>query len=159
MSSPQETSPATNRVRRYLPPQVRQRSDSEIERNIQFYAAQPDHIIAERIVELKREWSLDRYLQAKTAIIGLLTAGLALTGKRKWAVVTCVALGFLLRHAITGSGVPIPLLRQIGIRTRHEIDREIYALKALRGDFNQLPTEPAEELDFPAHKIVEAINA
>ena len=29
----------------------------------------------------------------------------------------------------------MPLLRRLGIRTREEIDRERYALKALAGDF------------------------
>jgi hypothetical protein len=29
----------------------------------------------------------------------------------------------------------VPLLRRLGIRTRGEIDRERYALKALAGDF------------------------
>jgi hypothetical protein len=32
----------------------------------------------------------------------------------------------------------IPLLRRLGIRTREEMDRERYALKALAGDFESV---------------------
>ncbi len=31
---------------------------------------------------------------------------------------------------------PVPVLRRLGFRTTYEIDRERYALKALRGDFD-----------------------
>jgi len=46
-----------------------------------------------------------------------------------------VVLSFLLLHAIQGWCPPVPVLRRLGIRTREEIDRERYALKALAGDF------------------------
>lgn len=32
----------------------------------------------------------------------------------------------------------MPVLRRLGVRTREEIDREKYALKALRGDFAEV---------------------
>jgi hypothetical protein len=33
----------------------------------------------------------------------------------------------------------VPLFRRLGVRTASEIDEERYALKALRGDFRNLP--------------------
>jgi hypothetical protein len=33
----------------------------------------------------------------------------------------------------------VPVLRRLGVRTSGEIARERYALKALRGDFSNLP--------------------
>jgi hypothetical protein len=42
---------------------------------------------------------------------------------------------FFIWHAFQGWCPPVPLLRFFKIRTRPEIDREKYALKAMRGDF------------------------
>jgi hypothetical protein len=42
---------------------------------------------------------------------------------------------FFVQHAIQGWCPPIPIFRAYKVRTRPEIDREKYALKALRGDF------------------------
>jgi hypothetical protein len=44
-------------------------------------------------------------------------------------------LSFLLLHSIQGWCPPVPVLRRLGVRTRREIDRELFALKVLRGDF------------------------
>jgi hypothetical protein len=54
--------------------------------------------------------------------------------------------GFLLQHAIQGWCPPVPILRRLGFRTADEINRERYALKALRGDFKdaEKPKTPAE---------------
>jgi hypothetical protein len=40
----------------------------------------------------------------------------------------------------------VPVFRRLGVRTRQEIEREKYALKALRGDFDGV----AEERGGPA---------
>ena len=45
--------------------------------------------------------------------------------------------GFLLQHALQGWCPPVPVFRRLGVRTTAEIDRERYALKALRGDFGR----------------------
>jgi len=47
----------------------------------------------------------------------------------------------------------------MGIRTRSEIDRELFALKVLRGDFDQLPATPEEPPQAPAKDIVRAVNS
>ena len=55
-----------------------------------------------------------------------------------------VSSAFLLSHAIAGWCPPLPLLKALGFRARAEIDKEKYALKALRGDFNnQIPVPNA----------------
>ena len=48
----------------------------------------------------------------------------------------------------------MPMLRRLGVRTRHEIDAEKYALKILRGDFDGIPNILDETL-----RAVEAFNA
>ncbi|HJS07611.1 MAG TPA: hypothetical protein VJ809_08115, partial [Pirellulales bacterium] len=53
-------------------------------------------------------------------------------------IVPGVVLSFLFQHAVQGWCPPVPVLRRLGVRTREEIDREKYALKALRGDFSEV---------------------
>ena len=50
--------------------------------------------------------------------------------------------GFLFQHAVQGWCPPVPLFRRMGVRTRPEIDREKFALKALRGDFKDVSDSP-----------------
>lgn len=48
-----------------------------------------------------------------------------------------------------------PGFRRLGVRTQREIERERYALKALRGDFDRLPSKG----DVPANERVRAVLA
>lgn len=57
---------------------------------------------------------------------------------RRFLAVPAVVTAFLLRHVLQGWCPPVPLLRRNGVRTAAEIDRERYAVKALRGDFSQI---------------------
>jgi hypothetical protein len=47
----------------------------------------------------------------------------------------------LLVHASHGWYPLLPLFRRLGVCTRDEIERERFALKAIRGDFDGLPGE------------------
>lgn len=148
----------TDRVRRYTSEELRRKIEAQTERSIEFYSAQPPEVIGQRIEELRREWSMERYLQVNASAVGLTTAVLALTSSRKWAVLTCTALGFFLYHGLRGFDPPIPVLRRMGIRTRCEIDREIYALKALRGDFSKVVVERPQPI-VPGKEVLRAVNA
>jgi len=66
------------------------------------------------------------------AFMGLV---LGVTRNRKWLFIPGVVLPFLFQHAVQGWCPPLPIMRRLGVRSRQEIDREKYALKALRGDF------------------------
>lgn len=125
-----------DRVRRYTSEARKRELDAAMEQRVRMYAAQPAEAIGARIEELRREWSIERYLQINIAAVGLTTLALAVTKDRRWGYATCAALGMFLVHAVEGFDPPIPLLRARGVRTRAEIDREIYALKILRGDFD-----------------------
>ena len=46
-----------------------------------------------------------------------------------------------------GSTFGVPLFRHLGVRTTSEIDEERYALKALWGDFRDVPTGNGPDLD------------
>lgn len=125
-----------DRVRRYTSREQQEKLDREMERRVRLYASQPKEAIAERIAELRREWSIERYLQINVAAVGLTTAALAIGKNRKWGYATCAGLAFFLFHAVEGFDPPPPLLRKAGLRSRAEINREVYALKILRGDFD-----------------------
>jgi hypothetical protein len=125
-----------DRVRRYTSQAQQRRLDEGMERRVRLYASQSPEVISERIRELYREWSIERYLQINVAAVGLTTAALAVGKNRKWGYATCAGLAFFLFHAVEGFDPPLPLMRKAGLRTRAEIDREIYALKILRGDFD-----------------------
>jgi hypothetical protein len=127
-----------DRVRRYTSRAQLRRIDEAMERRVRLYASQPREVISERIAELRREWSIERYLQINVAAVGLTATTLAVTRNRKWGFVASAGLALFMFHAIEGFDPPMPALRQMGIRSRGEIDREIYALKILRGDFDDV---------------------
>jgi hypothetical protein len=147
-----------NRVRRNTPDDILREIDHQIARNIRYYAAQPKDVIRTRIADLQREWSVERWLEANTASIGCITSILALIGGRKWGLLTCSVLGFSLVHALQGFDPPLTFLRKLGVRTRGEIDRELYALKALLGEFpGNEPLQPGTS-DGRLVSVVRAVS-
>jgi hypothetical protein len=148
-----------DRVRRYTSPEMLQKIDEQIEHNVAFYASQPDEVIAERIRELQQEWSINRFLQAKVAAMGLLGGLLGFSVSKKWALLTIGGFGLLLFHGLRGWDPRITPLRRFGLRTRSEIDRELYALKAARGDFKKFPADRPAQAPIPVHEILQAVNA
>lgn len=127
-----------DRVRRYTASRQRRLIDAAMAERVRFYASKSQPAISARIRELQCEWSIERYLQINVAVVGLTTAALAAASDRRWGCATCAGLAFFLFHALEGFDPPLPLLRARGIRTRAEIDCEIYALKVLRGDFDNV---------------------
>lgn len=114
---------------------------------VKYYAEHPERI-DERLAELDAEWDIERTLEANAASLALAGLALGTFVNRKFYVLPAVVTGFLLQHALQGWCPPVPLFRRLGVRTQAEIDEERYALKALRGDFDDYYTgsiaEPAE---------------
>jgi hypothetical protein len=104
------------------------------------YASKSASEITERIGTLDREWDVERVLEANASILAFLGLILGLTVNSNWFWLTGIVLPFLLQHAVQGWCPPLFVLRRLGVRTRRELDREKYALKVLRGDFNAVPT-------------------
>lgn len=96
----------------------------------------------QRIDALNYEWDIERTLETNAATIVLASsiAGFMRTKSRCFIVPGLVGL-FLLEHALQGWCPPIPILRGMGIRTAQEIQNEKFALKVLRADFYELPSE------------------
>ncbi|CAN5191063.1 DUF2892 domain-containing protein [soil metagenome] len=126
-----------DRVRENTPETDNQEIDQQIEKSVESYARKSNEEISKRIAELGREWDIERVLESNASILAL--TGLLLANRNKrWLFLSAVVLAFLLQHAIQGRCPPIPFFRKLKIRTRQEIDKERYALKVLRGDFDKI---------------------
>jgi hypothetical protein len=148
-----------DRVRANTVPAVLDKIDATIEKNVRFYATQPKHIISARIAELDREWDMERWLETNASSIALGSMVLGFTVSKKWLAVSVGVLGFLFLHGVQGWCPPVPALRRAGIRTRGEIEREKYALKILRGDFQGLGADVADTRKNPADQVLNAVRA
>lgn len=116
-------------------------SEVEIQENINHYYNDRDEIDV-RIMQLDDEWDIERVLQTEGALVTIVGTVLALRVHKKWLALPLAASLVLLTGSVVGWGRPLPILRKLGFRTRAEIDKEKYALKALRGDFKYLLDVP-----------------
>ena len=141
------------RVRRHTSPRTNARIDRTISETIRAFGTQSEGAISRRLDELDREWDIERTLQTNAASLALLGLALGTAANRRWLALSGGVLGFLLMHGIQGWCPPLPLLRRLGVRTRGEIDRERFALKFLRGDFD-IVRLPSGEINL--HALVRA---
>jgi len=119
------------RVRANTAREVNEKIDCQIEDNIQFYKERGVQSIPQRLYELEREWDIERVLEMMASSLSLTGLMLGGTKNRRWFILPTVVLSFFLVHAVQGWCPPLPILRRLGFRTREEIDRERYALKAI----------------------------
>ena len=129
------------RVPQHTNDAVNQRIRLQTEKNVARFATADAQDIEARLAELDREWDVERTLEANAATAVLVGLTLGATVSRKWFIFPGVVASFLLQHAVQGWCPPLPIFRRMGIRTASEIDYERYALKALRGDFDQLRSQ------------------
>jgi hypothetical protein len=111
--------------------------DNLIILNLEYYKSEGAAAIDGRIDQLDREWDIERTLEMNAGAFALTGMVLGAVISRKWLILPAVIGAFLMQHAVQGWCPPIELFRKLGVRTRPEIDREKYALKALRGDFSE----------------------
>jgi hypothetical protein len=126
-----------DRVRAHTAPEINRRLDEETAQRVAKFAQASTADLTARIDELDREWDTERVLETNASALAFTGLLLGLTRDRKWFIVPSIVLPFLFQHAVQGWCPPLPILRRLGIRSREEIDREKYALKVLRGDFQQ----------------------
>jgi hypothetical protein len=107
--------------------------------------------IDERIMQLQREWDIERTLEANAASVSLVGLGLGMFVDRRFFLLPTAVAAFLLQHALQGWCPPLPLLRRLGLRTSAEIHDEIIALRILRGDFLDRVTYPEVALASARH--------
>lgn len=132
------------------------RLEKEMEERLWYYRDHPQEI-AGRLLELDREWDMERVLETNAPAVALVGFGLGVAVNRKFFVVPALVMGFLLQHALQGWCPPVPLFRRLRVRTQSEIERERYALKALRGDFTELAPSAAEQGDI-VQRVLRAVR-
>jgi hypothetical protein len=148
--------PTAHRVPQNTAEDVNEQIRRQTDQNIAFYAAQGPAAINRRLAELDREWDIERTLEANASALSLVGLGLGATVDRKWFLFPGVIAGFLLQHAVQGWCPPLPIFRRMGVRTAAEINYERYALKYLRGDFDDLP---ADQIAIDPRELTEAMRA
>jgi hypothetical protein len=133
---------------------IRDRTDAEV---LRLEQAEPAALEA-RLRALDAEWDIERTLQLNASVASTLGLALAAAVNRRFLLLPAAVFAFFAQHALQGWCPPVPVLRRLGVRTAREIERERYALKALRGDFDQLPdtAAPVEERVRAALAAVDA---
>ena len=147
-----------DRVRQNTALEINARLDRETEDRIGYYATRSREEITNRIRELDREWDMERLLETNASALAFCGIALAATHSRRWLIVPGIVSAFLFQHAVQGWCPPVPLFRRLGVRTRKEIDRERYALKALRGDFKEVSRFNEEEASRRAQSALDAVR-
>jgi hypothetical protein len=131
------------RVPAHTSESVNQRIEADTAERVRQLAAQPETIPA-RLVELAREWDIERAIEANASSLAFLGVALGFFVHPWWLVLPALVTAFLFQHAIQGWCPPIPILRRLGFRTAHEIEIERNALKAIRGDYDAVSQSPGK---------------
>lgn len=151
--------PTTTRVERHTDPAVneaiRERADGAV---IRLEAAGCDEITA-RLQQLGEEWDVERLLQTNASLLCIVGLGMGVLVDRRFLLFPAAVFAFLAQHAWQGWCPPIPVFRRLGVRTMREIERERYALKALRGDFDRVPLAGAAPANERVRAVMAAVDA
>ena len=113
----------------------------QTQKNIARFRGASQAAISKRLAELDAEWDIERRLETNASVAILVGLTLGATVDRRFYLLPAAVAGFLLQHALHGWCPPLPVFRRFGVRTASEIDYERYALKALRGDFDNVKQE------------------
>ena len=114
--------------------------EKDIQENINHYYHDQDKIET-RLAVLDQEMDLETYLQNESTALTIAGIVLGLTVSKKWLLLPLVTSIIALNN-INRKNAPLSFFRNMGLRSRLEIDKEKYALKALRGDFKYLLDVP-----------------
>lgn len=131
----------TTRVPEQTAEHTNQRIRRQTEECVARRASAGPEAIDRRLKELDHEWDTERTLEANASTIALIGLGLGAFVDRRFYLLPAAVAGFLLQHAIQGWCPPLPIFRRLGFRNAAEIAQERYALKALRGDFQDVGSQ------------------
>lgn len=145
-----------DRVRENTEQYVNETLDERAEDRLRGYAASSREEITARIKELEKEWSIERLIESEAPMMALTGLGLGAAVSRKFLVLPAFVFGMVALHGIQGWYPMIPLFRRMGFRSRKEIDREKFAMKALRGDFRDVQSDDESERVEKAFRAVRA---
>lgn len=134
---------------------INEKIQRETEARILFYSQRLKDI-EQRLNELECEWDIERVLETQASNLILLGLLFGTAINRKWYILSAGVAGFFLQHALLGWCPPVPILRRLGVRTTSEINHERYALKAIRGDFDEVNSKSDASVQVKAEKAINA---
>ncbi|MGM4896901.1 hypothetical protein [Tardiphaga sp. 839_C3_N1_4] len=126
-----------SRVPAHTSSEINAQIQEEMRRRVMYYAEHQVQI-PEQLAALSREWDIERAIEANASVLAFIGTVMASKGDRRWLGLPALVTAFLFQHAIQGWCPPVPILRRLGFRTSYEIEQERQALKALRGDFQDV---------------------
>src|SRR5215831_2829905 len=121
--------------------EINQRIDTQLHESLNKYYHDRSEI-DQRLCELDHEWNIERLLELNAAALNFMGIWRSLTQNKLWLILPLAVTTLLATHATEGWCPAVTLFRRLGFRTRAEIDKERYALKAIRGDFKYLLDVP-----------------
>lgn len=125
------------RVQEHTAPRLNERIRHAMEDRVSDFRSEDRTVlINRRLAELDREWDVERALQTNFAVASMLGLTLAAKVNKGWFALALAVPAFMVQHALQGWCPPLAVLRRLGFRTSKEINEERFALKALRGDFD-----------------------
>jgi hypothetical protein len=124
-----------DRARRHTARSVLRRIDDDTLHHLMEVEARPD-TASRRLEALDREWDLDRTIEAEAAAMGLMGLALGILVRPAFLALPATVGAAVFLFGTRGIYPLLPIFRRLGIRTAREIERERYAVKALRGDFD-----------------------
>lgn len=130
-----------DRVPAHTSEEINQQIQNHIRKRVRHFATHPE-AIPRRLRELREEWDIERAIEANASALAFTGVVLGVVRDSRWLALPALVTAFLFQHAIQGWCPPVPVLRRMGFRTAHEIEQERTALKALRGDFTAVSSQP-----------------
>jgi hypothetical protein len=127
-----------DRVRTHTAQDVLRRIDEHTIDRLEHSASGNPEVLRRHLDDLDREWDTDRAIELESSLMGLIGLALGAWVRPAMLVLPLFVGSAVLVHALTGRYPLLPLFRSAGLRTGREINRERYALKALRGDFKDI---------------------
>ena len=144
-------------IRSVTDPNINALIDKKIEENIRRYTYAGNYEISQRIDELENEWDIERVLQLNIVSAAIFGITFSLKNK-KWLFLSATVLTFLIFHAVKGWSPPVLILRKMGLRSRQEIECELYAMKILRGDFTEFQPRGKRNADIAIKEAMIAVD-
>jgi hypothetical protein len=140
-----ESEAQPDRVRAHSNASENRRIDAQSQHCLERCAEDKREEISRHIEALDHDWDVERYLQMNAGLVSLSGVLLGALVNRRFLLLPAAVFGFFFQHATQGWCPPLPVFRRMGVRTRREINREKFALKALRGDLENLSPERQSE--------------
>lgn len=125
----------SDRARRHTARSVLRRIDDETLDHLVEVEQKPDSA-SRRLEALDGEWDVDRTIEAEAATMGLIGLALGAFVRPAFLALPATVGAAVFLFGTRGLYPLLPIFRRLGIRTAREIERERYAAKALRGDFD-----------------------